>query len=185
MEKNTLLANIGFSFGTKASGISLSLKYFFIDDLGAELNMSGSPDYFKFSGTINYYPFSFNSYGYLSLGFSQLISNDKVEKDGNIYDGKCNVYGLEASAGISSKKFTFPATADVAEEDKVRGILFSELGLTKILSSQVKEVYGIIIKDDEAFEKSKNEYKSKNFANGWMFPDILLSIGFVLYEQNQ
>lgn len=179
MEKNTLFYSIEFAFGTKGLAAGLSFKYFFLDDIGIELQFSGSESYSEWGYKISYYPSSFNGYGYLNLGFSFGSFDDNVEKDGNIYDGKCSMRALNAAIGINTKKFELPTLFSEEDEENQRRsfIVYFESGLDKILTSEVKEVYGIIIKDDIAYEKSKREYKSKAFLNGWFFPNMELGFG--------
>jgi len=181
MEKNTLIYSIEFPFGTKGTGVGMSFKYFFVDDLGVELQFRGNDiSYAEWGYKICYYPSSFNGYGYLTLGLSFGSFNDNLEKDGHIYDGKCKVRTLNASVGINPKKFklpTFFSDEDEGEPKKPCFIVYYELGLAKILTSEVKEVYGIIIKDDTAYENSKSEYKGKKFSNGWLFPDMEFGYG--------
>ena len=180
MEKNTLFFSVEFPFGTKGLAVGLAFKCFFVDDLGVELQFRGNDkSYSEWGYKISYYPSSFNGYGYLNLGLSFGSFDDNVEKDGNIYDGKCSVRTLNASVGISTKKFRIPTPFSEEDEEEPRRpfIVYFESGLAKILTSEVKEVYGIIIKNDIAYENSKSEYKSKTFSNGWLFPDMELGYG--------
>jgi hypothetical protein len=181
MEKNTLIYAIEFPFGAKGPGVGMSFKYFFVDELGVELQFRGNDiSYGEWGYKISYYPSSLNGYGYFNLGLSFGSFNDNLEKDGNIYDGKCKVRTLNVSAGINPRKFKLPALFSDEEEEEPKKpyfIAYFELGLDKILTSEVKEVYGIIIKDDTAYENSKNEYEIKKFSNGWLFPNMEFGYG--------
>ena len=185
MGKNTLIYSAKFGVGPKGPGAGLALKYFFIDDLGAELEFGGSNSYSGWEFKVSYYPPFFNDYGYFNLGFSQLTFDDKLEKDGIIYDGKCNAYALNASGGISTKKFSIPVLFSQEEEPRKCFIAYLESGLAKILSSEVKEVYGITIKDNEAYENSKSEYNSKTLSSGWLFPDVKFGYGVDLIPKDE
>jgi hypothetical protein len=189
MEKNTLFFSIEFPFGAKGTAVGLAFKYFFVDDIGVELQFRGNDiSYSEWGYKICYYPSFFNGYGYLNLGLSFGSFHDNVEKDENVYDGKCKVRTLNASAGINPKKFKLPTPTSEEEEGEPKKpyfIVYFESGLAKILTSEVKEVYGIIIEDDTAYENSKSEYKSKTFSNGWLFPDMEFGYGVDLIPKEE